>query len=91
MSSFRRPIVIEFPVKLHDAALGVLENCLDNSSGLKRDWVEADQHLFTGDVTIEPLPEPTIHVVIFDEDGPLDLGNVDMSGIHNLIKKATGE
>lgn len=47
------PIELEMPMELCQVAKDVLENCLDNSSGLDPEDDEAEMHLFIGDVTIE--------------------------------------
>lgn len=46
------PVTIAIPASLTDAASDILENCLDNSSGMKPDDVDAEDYLFPGQVTL---------------------------------------
>src|SRR5215831_8005479 len=50
IGSFR----VELPADLLEPARNVLENCLDNSSGMKPDDDDAEDYLFDGQVIILP-------------------------------------
>jgi hypothetical protein len=48
------PRTVTLAAEIADAAAMVLENCLDNSSGMKPDDADASDYLFAGDVSIAP-------------------------------------
>jgi hypothetical protein len=52
----RRFVIPGFAVQI---ARDILENCMDNSSGMQPDDSDAADHIFEGDVTIDAPIEPT--------------------------------
>ena len=53
------------------------------------DWAEVDVEPEL--MTTDDGPSPTMRVIAYDETGPHDLGNVEVSRLHDMISKAVGE
>ena len=63
------PCNVVIPAELRQAAEDVTENCLDTSSGMEPDDVDADDYIFPGQVTLgetmaAPAPEFTVREAV---------------------------